>query len=488
MKTLQNIIDELGLVYDEGSGVLEGDSVREIPLVNVLNNLVTLLKRLAGELDEVDNNDARLLARLQQAKRKAEDTPAPLKKRKLLPETPELLTTDKVLALLQEAARELQLFDEPPPAVPDRSYNCRKYGVAVYPTNDLQDYLPGLIPDVDFSKNKPPNNQVQFTTFQAYIELYFRPFSLSDLDFLAEKYVIPPGVDADYDPEVTPYLIPKLGEPYGDVWDDEGVRLLELYHARGTTDQLVDDYLYTEDVGCGPLSLRLLLAVLSEDPEESVATQLDLVDDYKVMADVLDFLTLEERLGRELKYIGIFTNLPLPDDTALLKQGQLVKKPPLTNLVDHPEEWLLNREDDEVCAEMRELQRELRDAVARNRDHRAKLVLVVEEQLAYQEYLTILEDLDKQVDQAYIKRLKQKNKKKKPDEPMLQQLHQQKAAALGLHALLDKRQRWIANIGKLFPPPEVMKRVPKTLVFDRALVEEAEDEITTTADLINNPS
>lgn len=35
----------------------------------------------------------------------------------------------------------------------------------------------------------------------------------------------------------------------------------------------------------------------------------------------------------------------------------------------------------------------------------------------------------------------------------------------GLRALLEKRRRWIDSIGKLFPPPEVMKREPTELIL-----------------------
>lgn len=556
MNTLSNIIDELGLTYDELVGLLDGDAVRVIPLVNVLNNLATLLSRFSTELDAVDDQDRKSLDLLNATGDEQSDDDDHVAKRRRIDDGDDELkpskaatttttttdiktepgaatTTDTgspavstmlVVKSLQDAAKDLGLWNEPEPAHPDRAYNCRKYGVALYPVNDLQDYLPGRIPDIDFSKNKPPSNQVQFTTFQAYIELYFRPFTNGDIDFLEESNVIPPGIDADYDPDVTPYLIPKLGEHYGDLWEEEDsgkpaaglpshVRPLELYAARGTVDNLVDENLYTEEVLCGPLLLRLLSAVLltheanvndiDDDealvkPEDDmVATQLDSVEDYRVTANVSDYLSFEDRLRRELKYIGIFTNLPMTDDAASLKAGTLVKKPPQSNLVDHPEEWLMNREDDEVCGEMRQLQHELRAAVQRNRDHRKRLVSVIEEQLAYQEYQTILEDLDKQVDQAYMKRLKQKNKKKKltptaqkttPElqQQLHQQLQQQQAANLGLRALLDKRQRWISNIGKLFPPPEVMKRVPKELI----LVSEGDDgdgdgdEVTTTTDLI----
>ena len=44
--------------------------------------------------------------------------------------------------------------------------------------------------------------------------------------------------------------------------------------------------------------------------EEEVATQVNSEEDYKLSAaEQNDFQTIEERLKRELKYIGIFMNL-----------------------------------------------------------------------------------------------------------------------------------------------------------------------------------
>ena len=98
------------------------------------------------------------------------------------------------------------------------------------------------------------------------------------------------------------------------------------------------------------------------------------------------------------------------------------------------------------------------------------MIPLVEEHIAYQEYCAILEDLDKQVDLAYMKRLKGKGKKKRLDVVT----PQQQALNSGLRALLEKRRRWIDNIGKLFPVAEKMKRVPSESILIREGVVESE--------------
>lgn len=411
-----------------------------------------------------------------------------------------------------EAIARLGLFSEENNGLEThgKEWLKRKYGVASYPENDLQDLLPGPIPDTDFSKTKPPANQVQFTTFQTYLELFFRPFTPEDLDFLKEKHVMPDTAPFNdpkaYDPLVTPFLIPRLGPFYAELWSAEdaamGAKLNSPYPQpgagpdafapRGLIDALTDDKLYTEEVSCGPLSSRLLLAILcsesgepaadavkAEEPademassppsrdtilERPIATQLNLNSDYfKATSDKSDFPLVEERLKRELKYIGIF--MDMPHEEGKKKDGSILDS----------DDWIRGREDDEVCAEMRALQRELKEVAARNKQAKKRLIPILEEQLAYQEYCTILEDLDKQVDQAYIKRMRVKNKKKKALAAGAAESTPTPQATMGLRLLLDKRAKWINNIGKLFKPAELMKRAPTESIFGGFV--ESEEEI-----------
>ena len=207
--------------------------------------------------------------------------------------------------------------------------------------------------------------------------------------------------------------------------------------------------------------------------DEEVATQLDTGDDYKLTTEAPDFYSVEERLKKELKYIGIFMNLPTTrEETKLKINGRTLKGSNTGSILD-TDEWILSKEDDEVCAELRTLQKDLKEASTRNKSNKKKLIPIIEEQLAWQEYCTILEDLDKQVDQAYMKRLKAKNKKKKTE---VTTTPQQQAVNSGLKALLSKRKRWIENIGRLFKSPELMMRVPSESVLNGGVVDEGDEE------------
>ncbi|CAI6794216.1 AIF_HP2_G0051930.mRNA.1.CDS.1 [Saccharomyces cerevisiae] len=182
----------------------------------------------------------------------------------------------------------------------------------------------------------------------------------------------------------------------------------------------------------------------------------------------LDYPTFEERLKRELKYVGIYMNLPKDEN----------------NPNSDDPDWVTGREDDEISAELRELQGTLKQVTKKNQKRKAQLIPLVERQLAWQEYSSILEDLDKQIDQAYVKRIRVPKKRKKHhtaasnnvNTGTTSQIAQQKAANSSLKSLLDKRQRWINKIGPLFDKPEIMKRIPNESVFKDMDQEEDEDE------------
>ncbi|EJS42340.1 ngg1p [Saccharomyces arboricola H-6] len=454
---------------------------------------------------------------------------------------------------LPRAAAALGLFNEEGLESTGEDFLKRKYNVASYPTNDLKELLPGELPDLDFSHPKP-TNQIQFNTFLAFVENFFKDLSDDNLKFLKTKYIIPDSLQFDrtYDPEIKPFIIPKLGPLYTDVWfkdeNDKNSAFKKIpphiNDASGilpkkSANELDDNALETESVSCGPLLSRLLSAILTDDdhklelqsskitrendvpkikeegnvlpPKNSKNDETDIPlsqenglnvrtpdsdveDDATIQAKLagnkssdgsttstlpqqigwitnginLDYPTFEERLKRELKYVGIYMNMPKDENNP--------------NLNDP--DWITGREDDEISAELRELQGILKQVTKKNQKRKALLIPLVERQLAWQEYTSILEDLDKQIDQAYVKRIRVPKKRKKHhttassnvNTGTTSQIAQQKAANSSLKSLLDKRQRWVNKIGPLFDKPETMKRIPNESVFKDMDQEEDEDE------------
>ncbi|KAF9904360.1 Transcriptional regulator [Linnemannia zychae] len=286
----------------------------------------------------------------------------------------------------------------------------------------------------DFSKVKVAN-QIPIQTFWTSMDPYFRPFTESDRSVLEEQ----PETD-----QVTPLMIPPLGRHYQEVWAEEDRSLLPFdgYESRrNSVDsikdptpsrntvynqpfELTDENIDQDEVSCGPLTERIICSLISEE----VADTKDFVKDEEApraspspaaaQSNARNYAELEERIKRELRYIGLLGNEEINWDA---------------------------REDDEISITLRSLQKELRDVMKVNRSRKQKLLGLVNNHLAYQEYNAILDDLDKQVEQGYLKRFRMtKSKKKKTSTP--------KALSENALSAMDRRKRFVQGVGPIFPP------------------------------------
>lgn len=293
----------------------------------------------------------------------------------------------------------------------------RRLGVAFYPTQDLSHLLPGRPSTEDYSKQKIPN-QVAMSTFQASIDPYFRPFTEEDLGWLR-----------DHGEKLTPFIVPPLGTHYTELWQDpadEAVPKQESSQkAKESADVLTDDNVATDVVSCGPLTSRLLSAFIKEDGNSSVSDEKDVDKERMTRASVfkMDYPELEEKVNAELNFIGLIE----------------------ADSID----WNQTA-DDEISAELRMLQDQLHVQMKENTARKQVLMTLTTDEMAKDEYTTILEDLDKQVEQAFLKRtrnLKATKKKRGPGE---------KGVALSkvgigsnIRSLLEKRHKWITRIGSI---------------------------------------
>lgn len=357
------------------------------------------------------------------------------------------------------------------------------YCVAKYPKSDLSELLPGNPPDKDFSNSKPAN-QISFSTFSSYIEPYFRPFSEEDLAFLRER-----------GDRVTPFTMLKRGKKhYTEIWaEEDGAMAVDSPHAtrdrhppnqpRGTIDFMSDDVGETDKLSVGPLLTRLLSMMR---PEARAPTEdrtngvngdahmsMDLNGDgpdgamdekpnnlqpatnmpessteawKKASHPKLDYGQVDERIKQELRHIGF---LPSDGNVEAEYDGHF---------------------DDEVSARLRLLQQRLREQMLVNGARKARLMELVKERMAYQEYQTILEDLDTQVQGAYLKRTRTMGKTKKNKRPGgagggSHFVNAANTARPGIgdltKTLMERRKRWISTIGSIFDD-EGIRKVPRT--------------------------
>ncbi|KAJ1974135.1 Transcriptional regulator, partial [Dimargaris verticillata] len=192
--------------------------------------------------------------------------------------------------------------------------------------------------------------------------------------------------------------------------------------------EMLDEHLLDEQIGCGPLADRIVSALIldnlldeadvaassddnatgtshadlaannggtngratlapifSAEPKEAAMTRTSSLLPMGISPHV-EIVGLEERLKRELRYIGI--------------------------LGEEDVDWA-NREDDQVSAVLRHAQRQLQEQCEINQKRKARLYDIAREHMAYQEYQHIVDELDKQVEQSYVKRNRGQKKKGK---------------------------------------------------------------------------
>lgn len=381
---------------------------------------------------------------------------------------------------------------------PDMSIDDRKriYRVSSFPTVDLAPLQPGIPPDEDFSKGKAPN-QVSLNAFHNMIEPYFRLFNEEDEAFLRER--VSALFRNPFNPlkvvqgdRVQPFIMPALGRHYKKVWAEEDGSSYAAFERpspspnepRGSPERLSDNQLEHEDISVGPLLARVLAGMIPEEepatveetkPKEtpmsngiiangdsvpngessatltvSSSTNLTNVvgDPAAVKAQPLqktDYAGLEQRLLQEMKYIGLIPlNAPEPD-------------------------WN-ERQDDEVSARLRLLQKQLHKTAVGVGAMKARLAELLEPQIAYQEYSTIHDDLDRQLETAYSKRTRTiKAKKKKVGHHLANGANAAGVAQsrIGIgdvaKSIMEKRTKWHNEVGPVFDSD--MRKLPKGSMF-----------------------
>lgn len=397
------------------------------------------------------------------------------------PENPSALQ-DIDMGKLMKDADQLGLYDDEKARLKykdEEEFLKCKFAVASFPKNDLQDMLPGVIPMTDFSGPKP-TQQVAWNSWLSYIEPFFRNFNDEDLKFLKSEFIAPlylskylniPPSERKSDTLLNPNYIPPLGPKYSEVWslENEGKnvkvsrlsqslsnKLKKLNAGKGNSENLPSSIEEPDKVSCGPLTSRIISGLVDDDDNDFGELFHEMNEE-----ETINFEKLESRLNLELKYIGIFMNViqTLNDDS-------------------WEQDWSLHQEDDEICFQLRKLQNDLHDVEKKNNFRKSKIIPIIEEHIAWQEYISIVDDLDKQVEQYYRRRinvLPRKHKKKNHN-------HDEKDEQVNIvsnasfKGLLDKRSRWIEKIGSLFKSNLEMRRMPSENIFKENEGEPNEEE------------
>ncbi|KAK6539358.1 Transcriptional regulator [Orbilia ellipsospora] len=369
------------------------------------------------------------------------------------------------------------------------------FSVAHYPMVDISDLIAGDPPDEDFSRAKP-NSQIAMNTFATYIEPYFRQYTEEDLAFLRER-----------GDRIGPYLIPPLGRHYKEAWAEEDGSPYESqstgqeHVALGKPDDLRDDNLNKNTISLGPLLSRVMAGLIVEDLDEPTAAGgagltngvsggLDVIMENAESTSGMNGLTNgiggEEHRAATLRPVAA-TSLNLPEGIVSSKDWKItVNRPEFSSLEERIRQEMIymgmvgpsdtfhfaDKQDDEVSARLRELQAELRVVSIRNGARKARLAELLKEQLAYQEYATILDDLDKQVDQAYLKRTRGMKAKKKKPFGAHHNANTAQTARPGIgdmaKTLMERRRKWKDTVGPVFDKD--VTRIAEKTIFDEDIM------------------
>ena len=344
-------------------------------------------------------------------------------------------------------------FDDPTiyevrPVTDDMTDEEKKeiYCVASFPHDDLHDLIAGTPPNKDFSNAVKPSNQVAAHTFQTYLDNYLRPLREEDIGFLNERVGIAssgywgPSSQTQGD-RAAPFLIPPRGKRhYTEIWAEEDGMLsrdtpeqdrLPSNLARGSLEDMDDDVAETDQISNGPILSRLLQTMRPEHRSFASETQANGLANGTGESSVTNG-DLPNGASHEVPANDEAPNKPavLPSATALPASDRQPNNAPtmthaqidervkmeLRHLGLFPPDEEPNFDahyDDEVSERLRYLQEELKRVSILNGARKQRVLELAEEQLAYQEYATIHEDLDGQVQQAFLKRNRTLGKSKK---------------------------------------------------------------------------
>jgi len=355
--------------------------------------------------------------------------------------------------------------------------------VAQWPESDLRDLIAGDPPDMDFSNAKPAN-QVNFSTFQTYIEPYIRPFTEEDVSFLKER-----------GDRFLPYVIPQRGpKGYREVWaTEDGTTGIEPpqrqtnnpNEARGSMEDLDDDLADQDTVSMGPVMSRLLSIVRAQpstvkrDDTEDANGDTSMTNGDNEMVEHVAAPTAEDQrpFTSLTSDAAKQTNVPATDyesfeQRALLELRHIGFLGP-TEIPDYE-----SHNDDEVAARLRTLQHELRRVSRLNNARKARVLELTEERMAMQEYSNIADDLDNQVNAAYLKRnrsLAKPNSKKgsshqaRPGQKGIASgVLSARGVSDGVRALMEKRRNWIDMVGPVVGYGRPPIPVDGETIFDEA--------------------
>jgi transcriptional adapter 3 len=401
-----------------------------------------------------------------------------------------------------------QLFGQDPNTFPDSTvYEIREvtpnmseqekleiYQVASYPHDDLQDLTVGQLPDKDFSNAKETVKQsMTAAQFLNYVEPFLRPLNDEDTAFLRER-----GERVQIFEST-----PRGPRNYRDVWTvEDGGMVLDVElgqppnEARGTMDDMNDVVAESEDISAGPLQERLLQLLRPQGNGNNAqaetngdTTMVNGITNGDVDGDG-DGPTVNGDAGHQAQPPATMlpestnpqwkvTSLATPNDIVFDHDKRILQELKYIGFIPEDQDTP-NYDaalDNEVAERLRVLQERLKKQCVTNAARKARVLELTEERMAVQEYMNIADDLDSQLNQAYLKRNRnlgksKKNPAKKGAQGAAGAGESRPAMGEGIRSLMDRKFKWNDWIGRVVNNGKAP--IPKETVFPKALMDEYE--------------
>jgi transcriptional adapter 3 len=335
----------------------------------------------------------------------------------------------------------------------------------------MDNMLPHAFPvasDADLTNSKP-TDQVPIKTFNTYIAPYFRPFTEADREFLLER-----GDD------VTPYIIPKLGKHYTEQWAEEDARPVSFASPAPPTTSGAVHHSTAHRGQPGRLNLNIPNRVNAPLTRLQSRLRAASMREHHTKAGQPSFP--RQPAATETSDTGLALGAPSPDTSHRL--GAEWKIPMLKGDSSHLEERLRREmtypgpsypshgsdnqdtDDSEVTKRLGELQHELREQSIINGARKARIAERLQEVLDYEEYIGMLNAIDKQIPAAAAK--PRKNKKGKKKKKKSAETGEGASQAIGtseeVKILIAKRKKLVDEVGSAFD--EDLLFAPKESIFE----------------------
>lgn len=275
-------------------------------------------------------------------------------------------------------------------------------------------------------------NQIPITVFWNYVDPFFKNIEENDAKYLEDPAKV-------FDP--TFFTIPPLGKHFLEQWRDAYGYLPHNVNKRGGLATI--ENVPKPSTKVHSLKDRLLSMLIEESDYDVNDLFKDDLNEYETDEEMpqTDYdliiqehvVTLNERIRKDMAEMGLI-------DSSFVKEYA---------------------EDDEICNEIRILQSELKKKTLINNYRKHCLYEFIRKYLPAQEFWSLIGDLDKQIELAFIRLSKQQPSSKKrkalkkptssghnspPPPPQI--LNEGEEAAL---KLLERREKLMENISSMLP-------------------------------------